>query len=473
MKKIKKSKIHKKDKRPVNGALIFSGIVFLLAATVSVAILFIWQVTKQYEGTFLPGLYLEEYKLDGLTPEQATSLLYDKTESKRSEWSAVLRWKGKEYRLTSQEIGLSVDREATLGPLWQIGREGSLMSRFLSIVRAKATETHVEPIILYEETPIHELLSQIKADVDRPAISATAVFDPKQDNPFSFTDEQTGFLLEIESLVESISEAAKNLKSFEINVTPQILEPEIYRAELENAICMRARVRITLDTDDSLINERMAISGLNGRTINPGDVLSFNQVVGNRSEEAGFVTADEPAFGPNVEGIGGGVCRIATMLYQASLLAALPVSERHAAVYPVPYAEAGTEAAVSDRGLDLVIQNDTGYPLWIIARDWQEQEQVYAEIQIIGQPLTIRYRLETVIETGKSPSEPVYVRDREGRYATYSDERVPNGHALPEITAYTRVIACNLDGETLSEKVITEDHYEAIAARIYVGSKNR
>ena len=453
--------------------MVFSGAVFLLAALISAAILLVWRTVKPYETAFLPGLYLEEYALDGLTPEQAASLLYDRTETARKEWSAVLRWKGKEYRLSSDEIGLSVDREATLGPLWRVGREGNLLSRFWAILRARAGATRAKPVVRYDEAPVRAFLSRLKDEVDRPAVDATAAFDPKLDNPFSYTDEQTGYLLETGALFTRITEAAETLQSFETEAMPTVLEPRVYRRGLESATCLRARVRLALDTGAALQNERLSLSGLNGRMIGQGEVFSFNGAVGGRSEEAGYTVADEPGFGPYAEGIGGGVCRIATMLYQSALLAGLPVRERHAAVYPVPYAEPGQEAAVSDRGLDLRIENDTGYPLWIVAQEWEEKEQLFAEIQILGEPLGVRYKLESEKETGTAPAAPVYVRDREARYAKYTDDRVPVGRALPEVTARTRLTEEDLDGAILSERILTEDHYDAIPRRIYVGAAER
>ena len=147
------------------------------------------------------------------------------------------------------------------------------------------------------------------------------------DNPFSFTDEKTGYRLDTEPLFDGIVQAAEKLQPFKAEVTPTVLEPELYRAELENATGMRARVRLLLDSGDALENERLALSGLNGRMIAPGESLSFNSAIGNRVEEAGYVSASEPAFGPYAEGVGGGVCRIATMLYQTALLSGLSVAE--------------------------------------------------------------------------------------------------------------------------------------------------
>ena len=40
-----------------------------------------------------------------------------------------------------------------------------------------------------------------------------------------------------------------------------------------------------------------------------------------------------------------------------------------------------------------------------------------------------RFALDSEMETIDAPDEPVYVRDSEGRYATYTDERIRRGRS--------------------------------------------
>ena len=69
--------------------------------------------------------------------------------------------------------------------------------------------------------------------------------------------------------------------------------------------------------------------------------------------------------------------------------------------------------------------------------------------------------------------EPVYVRDREGRYATYTDERVPAGQALPGYTAKVERVTLDADGQEISRETISENTYEPQAPMIYVGVQER
>ena len=188
-----------------------------------------------------------------------------------------------------------------------------------------------------------------------------------------------------------------------------------------------------------------------------------------RTEESGYTAAEEPAYGQNIVGVGGGVCQVSTALYRLALLGGLEIAERSAAVYPVDYCEIGQEAAVSDQGLDLVLTNNTDVPLFLVVRVYAENDGQTMEWQLIGKENESRFSLVSEVETIDAPEEPVYVRDSEGRYATYADERIPVSEARPGYRATVSLVDEN--GETV--RVVSEDTYDAMAQIVYVGVQQR
>ena len=279
--------------------------------------------------------------------------------------------------------------------------------------------------------------------------------------------------MDAESLADRIIEAARTLERLADEAEPTVTEPAFYRNELENATVLRARIKAELGEGACAENAALALPILDGLRMDPGESLSFNQTVGPRTAEAGYVSAPEEAYGRDAEGIGGGVCLASTLLYRLALLADLEVSERHAAAYVTDYAPAGEEAAVSDQGLDLVLVNHTGMPVWLRARLWSEEGRQSAELQIIGLPLNQRILLSSDIAEIPAPDEPVFIRDRDGKYAVYTDERVQGSQALPGFRAITTRVRSDSEGNETGREVISEDVYEPIPARIYVGVQER
>ena len=85
----------------------------------------------------------------------------------------------------------------------------------------------------------------------------------------------------------------------------------------------------------------------------------------------------------------------------------------------------------------------------------------------------MRYALESQILDTQTVTEPVYVRDREGRYATYTDERVPVTSGEPGYSVRVERVTLGAGGEELAREMISEDAYAPVAPAIYVGVTER
>lgn len=111
-------------------------------------------------------------------------------------------------------------------------------------------------------------------------------------------------------------------------------------------------------------NIALAAARIDGAVLRPGESFSFNRTVGPRGLEDGFRPAPELVDGDRVEGIGGGVCQVASTLYAAALEAGLTIEARRAHSRPAAYIRPGLDATVSfSRGVDLVVRNDSDAPV--------------------------------------------------------------------------------------------------------------
>ncbi|MFQ3668546.1 MAG: VanW family protein, partial [Fimbriimonadaceae bacterium] len=90
--------------------------------------------------------------------------------------------------------------------------------------------------------------------------------------------------------------------------------------------------------------------------------------VGGWSRDRGYRKAPVSYNGQLIDSYGGGVCQTSTTLYNAVLLAGLPVDERHRHRFHATYAPPGRDAAVAYEGIDLKFTNTTRVPLRIEAR---------------------------------------------------------------------------------------------------------
>jgi vancomycin resistance protein YoaR len=101
-------------------------------------------------------------------------------------------------------------------------------------------------------------------------------------------------------------------------------------------------------------NLYVAARYMNGLILAPGDVFSFNQATGPRTFERGYSMA--PVVGGM--GIGGGVCQVATTIYNTALQAGLEIIERYPHSVQVGYVPPGRDATVTDY-IDMKFRNSS------------------------------------------------------------------------------------------------------------------
>ncbi len=114
-------------------------------------------------------------------------------------------------------------------------------------------------------------------------------------------------------------------------------------------------------------NLELACQAINGLILNPGDIFSFNEVLGERTAEKGYLPA--PVFGGEGNmSEGGGICQVASTIFYSVLYADLETVERKEHSYPVDYVPKGMDAAIYwDEGQDYKFRNNKQNPIRIEA----------------------------------------------------------------------------------------------------------
>ena len=112
-------------------------------------------------------------------------------------------------------------------------------------------------------------------------------------------------------------------------------------------------------------NLRMAAKLVNGTVIPDGSVFSTNKAIGPRNAADGWREAHMFVSGQVVSGVGAGICQCSSTIYNAALLAGLPIIERHPHMFRVTYVPASRDAAIYWGGKDFRFKNNTGGPIYV------------------------------------------------------------------------------------------------------------
>jgi vancomycin resistance protein YoaR len=147
-------------------------------------------------------------------------------------------------------------------------------------------------------------------------------------------------------------------------------------------------------------NVHLAARMLDGIIVEPGAIFSQNQAIGPYIESRGFQKGPTYIGTKLTTTIGGGVCKIASTLYNVTVLSNLKVVERYNHSMPVPYVPYGQDATVAYGVKDFRFQNDTSFPIMIWAQGIDNI--LYIAFYGSSSPPKIEWHHETVEHT-KAP----------------------------------------------------------------------
>ena len=155
--------------------------------------------------------------------------------------------------------------------------------------------------------------------------------------------------------------------------------------------CNEVRTSLSGSSDNRISNVKKACGLLDGLVLIPGQTLSFNDTLGERTEANGWKPATAYANGEVRQEYGGGICQVSSTLYNAVLYANLEIVERACHQFQVGYLPWGMDATVSWGWPDFKFRNDAEYPVKIHA--WVDEETNECCVQILGTDVKHQYVL--------------------------------------------------------------------------------
>ncbi len=212
-------------------------------------------------------------------------------------------------------------------------------------------------------------------------------------------------------------------------------------------------------------NLTISASKINGTILMPGEVFSYNKVVGARTIEAGYKEAGAYAGGGVVQSVGGGICQISSTIYNTALLANLEIVDRSNHQFLTSYVSAGRDATVSWGYLDFKFKNTRKYPIKIVASAkngvakvsfYGIKEETEYDVSIKSKvisyiPYTVKYIEDSTLEEGKEIVEQ-------------------SGYNGCKSEAY-RIL--ELNGKVVSKTLLSKDTYDPMQRIVRKGTKKK
>lgn len=369
--------------------------------------------------------------MGGLTVQSAVQTVRSKIENELSQKTLKIIADGKEYVFAYPEI--------------------SYKDNLREVLRTAKRNGNYTAKITYYLCGIEEIIASISNDERIETIEPYAEFRTFGD-PFIYHEGKDGRQVDFTSLKKDIQASLKG--DFE-PVTVKYFNT--YRKKTLNEVKSETKLlgRFTTFFDSSNINRssniRLAAALLNGVILDGEKTLSFNETVGARLPERGFLPAKIIENGEYTEGVGGGVCQVSTTLYNAALLSGMTVTEYHPHSLAVGYVDPSRDAMVSGKSCDLKFKNSSKYPIYIRSRTLGGT----VSFEIYGKSDGATYSLESQI-TGSIPATEEFCNDpvlvREGR-----DGIISEGYLVINRSGFVKRIKLRNDKYLPQKRVILSD----------------
>ncbi len=259
---------------------------------------------------------------------------FEVLEKRWRETPLILEVQGKSFEIPKDSLGIRWNTKA--------------------MKRKALTEGKVPLLTRWDEERVRAFLASLEAETLLPSQDASWERD-------RFVPARKGERLDTEKAIQKLREELSTWQDSIIINTFESIPP---KRDTEEVLRERGIVTLLISfttslegrDEDVIFNIQKAAESLSGYFLKKGEVFSFNTVVGKADKEDGYRETQILANGHLVPGYGGGVCQVASTLFNALLRTEAQILERHphsGYSKATSYIPPGLDAAVSYGSKDL------------------------------------------------------------------------------------------------------------------------
>ena len=441
------------------GAVVMPILMVMAAVALIVYVGVAWFTTTLNNSTYCDNIYVNGIDLTTFARDEGEQYVNDTLYAELAQ-TYTLTWGDQSWSFSALDFNASYDTADIFDRAWNIGHVGTIFSRQSDVRSLKSNPVYFEAELSYDDTLIDDFIQTMYDALYVAPVDAEVLMD--SDKPQLLSSSSDGQELDSGAAKEqiiSLIETGDGTTTLPVMVVEPNISTELAESGFE--LIVEYKTDVSARNYNSRFNVRKALQNFN-MTVANGETVSFNDVVGPRTEARGYREATEYLGNTTTKGYGGGVCQASTTLYGALLKAGITIIERSPHSMTVNYVEPSLDAAVTDSGniKNLVFRNDTGSPIFIYTEVTKED----AIVRIYGVRPAYRYELLSVIESQDTEAVRVsYVNDTEGKHVYYTTDTpklYKKGHAACVSDGY--LVAYDWDtGEEVSRQWLSHDQYES------------
>ena len=327
-----------------------------------------WDLVRSYDDTILPGFYVDDYDISGLTFDHAEKKI-ELLSNDVLRRNILIGASSKEFSYSLADLGIEINVSKTMKEVLKYQKHLSFSRKLWFI------NQHVEK----KSFPIYYEINQDVTVSFLNDLNRSVGFAPQ--NGYFDTSEGVRYVSGVDGFEINIEESLAYIKKIFQN--SNMSEEKIYLFGNSIPAYTNESYRGIDTMTSSFVTEydtwitaraknlRTAIQYINGAIVEPGDVFSYYQYAGPY-DKSGYVFY--------YEFVGNGVCQVATTVYNAALLGGHEIVTRSPHAKKSPYVAGGLDATVvsysNGWNVDMQWRNTYDYPVYVKAYDYDGEVHV-------------------------------------------------------------------------------------------------
>jgi len=429
-------------------------LLFLITIIVVVSLVHAVDLFKNRNKIF-PGVSAFNVELGGFKKEEAQDI-FQPIASKIVDSPRILVFEDKELKfLPHKELDAFIDLNRAVEETYSIARTGNIFNRIKDriVVWRKGFEAPFR--VEYNAQKFDDFQNEISSLINRSPGDAYIEGN-------KIIESRTGVKLDLERFKEEIIKTLKCIdeEKYIINIPVIIVDPKIITKNILTELTINRELgtystSLENKEENTIYNIKLSSEVINGILVKPQEIFSFNEYVGPAEKADGYKESTIIANGVFVNGYGGGICQVSSTLYNAVLLANLPIVERYNhSVYgeATKYVPLGQDAAIFYGFKNLRFENNSDHAIVIFSKVFRDTLQV----NIFGGDED-KVEVE-IISKDKKVIDYQIIREKDSKLEAGQEIVVQEGVPGYQIKTY-RIV--RKDGE---EKIVflAEDTYKSV-----------
>lgn len=327
----------------------------------------LWLAVPAYakDRTIPEGVFVGETGLGGMTEEEAAQAVQAQVD-KLAENRIILDIDGNRVTVAAGDLGLAWANPEAVTETVRGLSAGNLVRQYM--IRK---DLEKEPVRIPLETAVEgekleafltEQQGQFLTGPQNASVSRVG-------GAFQVTPGVVGRVTDADATRERIEQALNESGGGDIAVAAVVVEkaPDITEQQLSTIQDVLGTFTTDFSSSGSARSGNLAngASKINGLVLMPGQTMSGYECMHPFTKANGYHTASAYENGRVVDSVGGGVCQIATTLYNAALRAELGIAQRQNHSMLVTYVEPSMDAAIAGTVKDIKITNNYSTPIYI------------------------------------------------------------------------------------------------------------